>query len=1174
MAAPAAVLRILVSANGTQAITSLKAVEAQTGKTAAAGGRMGKALQTAGKAAALATGALGVASVKLAADFDKSMRNVNSLAGLPESGLKSLEKRVLSLAGKTAQAPKTLAEGLYDLVSSGFDAKESMKILASSAKAASAGLTTTEVSTKAVAAVLNAYHLKAKDAAKVSDTLFQTVNYGVLTFDELANTIGDVLPFSSQLGVSLNQVGAAVSTMTKAGINPAETMTRIKNVFVALIKPSDALSKAIKATGYESGEALIKAKGFQGALDAIVGTTNGSKAAVAQLFPNIRALGGALALTGKNSRGANADLKNFANTSGATNRVFNEQMKALSNQWAKLKAQVSALLIQFGMQLIPTLTKVTGWFAKNKTALTALGAALAAGAAAWIAFKVQAAAAAAVTTIATGGLNLIIPALVALAAGIAVAYKRSDKFRAVVKAAFEGAKAAVVAVIHVILTVIDKWLGGLQAVMDAASHLPVVGKKFRGIADDIGHAREKVRNLRDAVDNLNGRKVSVQVQVNALLQEFEAGKIPKLFNLKTGPPHKQMGGLVHRATGGIVVPGSGSGDKVPLQAMVEPGEQVFVLNRNASATLDFLQGMNAAVPRFATGGKLSLAHPGRQIRQAVTSMAKAASARWLKNHPTRSVGASGGQAAGSAQMRAWAAAGLRAAGVPATAVNIATIVGRMMQESGGNPKAINLWDSNAKAGHPSQGLMQTIPSTFSAYHVPGTSGNITDPVANVAAAVRYMLSRYGHLVGSGPGGYKRGGLIKLQRGGGVPPINRRTPQAITGPGVPPKTLSGVLKLVHRGGHRKLRQKAIRGLIDRVKGIGLPPKLRQQLAGREKDSSVFGDMASRAQALTTEDQDGNPILGVVGGLTEADWLNKQLAALFEWRNAILRADEIVRERRDKVAKLLERARKRLEKVTDAIRRAAVRRKQLQKALATARKHKQKGRAKTIAKQIDTLDGRQRARGRVQSALKDRIIPALVNQRKDLSTARGNMLTSLEQIQGVGSPMGVMKTLPAPGVLGGSILDVQLRLRDLATKPAQVVDTSGSAVDDTQSELADLLKQKNTELAQALQVSQAQYKVFQGLPFMGAFARGGVALLGERGPELAHIPSGTRVHSARDTQQMLTPDVRVVVNGDIVNTPAGKDPVEVLVNDRRFEQAVKRLTRAQRPLPGRGGGGLGR
>ncbi|MFD3735402.1 transglycosylase SLT domain-containing protein [Streptomyces sp. NPDC058632] len=69
----------------------------------------------------------------------------------------------------------------------------------------------------------------------------------------------------------------------------------------------------------------------------------------------------------------------------------------------------------------------------------------------------------------------------------------------------------------------------------------------------------------------------------------------------------------------------------------------------------------------------------------------------------------------------------------------------IIRESSGNPKAINLWDINAQNGIPSKGLLQVIPPTFSAYHVPGTSKNIYDPVANITAACNYAADRYGSM---------------------------------------------------------------------------------------------------------------------------------------------------------------------------------------------------------------------------------------------------------------------------------------------------------------------------------------------------------------------------------------------------------------------------------------------
>jgi len=69
----------------------------------------------------------------------------------------------------------------------------------------------------------------------------------------------------------------------------------------------------------------------------------------------------------------------------------------------------------------------------------------------------------------------------------------------------------------------------------------------------------------------------------------------------------------------------------------------------------------------------------------------------------------------------------------------------IIRESGGDTQAINNWDTNAQMGIPSKGLLQVIPPTFAAYHVPGTSNNIYDPVANIVAAANYAAHRYGSM---------------------------------------------------------------------------------------------------------------------------------------------------------------------------------------------------------------------------------------------------------------------------------------------------------------------------------------------------------------------------------------------------------------------------------------------
>lgn len=69
----------------------------------------------------------------------------------------------------------------------------------------------------------------------------------------------------------------------------------------------------------------------------------------------------------------------------------------------------------------------------------------------------------------------------------------------------------------------------------------------------------------------------------------------------------------------------------------------------------------------------------------------------------------------------------------------------IMRESSGDPNAVNNWDSNAAAGTPSKGLLQVIQPTFNTYHVPGTSWDIMDPVANITAACNYAAHMYGSI---------------------------------------------------------------------------------------------------------------------------------------------------------------------------------------------------------------------------------------------------------------------------------------------------------------------------------------------------------------------------------------------------------------------------------------------
>ena len=259
--------------------------------------------------------------------------------------------------------------------------------------------------------------------------------------------------------------------------------------------------------------------------------------------------------------------------------------------------------------------------------------------------------------------------------------------------------------------------------------------------------------------------------------------------------------------GAISGPGSGTSDSI--LARLSNGEHVWtareVANAGGHKGVEMLRAIfgksnvvqsqhrpnQSGVPGFAAGGGILAGIPsnplttigaflgkfglpgggggkiGDVVREAAKALARGAFnwakqkiAEWIaraiaaaKAAAAAAARAAGGLAgaisrffSGGGNLPGWIAAAMKAAGVSGAnwAAGLRVLI---MRESGGNPNAINLSDSNARAGHPSQGLAQTIPSTFNAYHVPGTSNNIRDPVANVAAAIRYIQSRYGGIGG-------------------------------------------------------------------------------------------------------------------------------------------------------------------------------------------------------------------------------------------------------------------------------------------------------------------------------------------------------------------------------------------------------------------------------------------
>jgi hypothetical protein len=198
---------------------------------------------------------------------------------------------------------------------------------------------------------------------------------------------------------------------------------------------------------------------------------------------------------------------------------------------------------------------------------------------------------------------------------------------------------------------------------------------------------------------------------------------------------------------------TGDGGKYTPAGIVHKGE--FVMPQEAVQRIGVpALGRLAGLPGYASGGPV-----GTFNMHDTMAAYLSASANRQAQADIKRLAAQAAQAlavgSGVERWRSTVDAVLRALGRSTSLDN--GILSMISHESGGNPNAINLTDSNARAGHPSQGLMQTIPSTFYAYAGPYASRGITDPFANIYAGVNYALHNYGAGMLAAGGRHARGG---------------------------------------------------------------------------------------------------------------------------------------------------------------------------------------------------------------------------------------------------------------------------------------------------------------------------------------------------------------------------------------------------------------------------------
>ena len=307
-----------------------------------------------------------IGGAKTFADFEQQMANVSTMLDEPAKHMDSFKKGIRKMSVEFGEGTDTLAKGLYDILSASIAPAMALDVLAVSAKAAKAGLTDTGVAADAITTILNSYRLSADQAQSVSDLLFATVKKGKTTFAELAPSIGMVASTAASANVPLEELGAAIATMTRNGVKTDNAVTALTSIIAAFLKPSKEAAAYAKSLGFEMSSATLKAEGLQGVFERIKKLPPD---AISRLFPKIRALRGVLPAL-RNMQGFAADIELMKNRAGMTETAFAKMSKTLSMAFNKLKQAGLLALSVIGEALADDLRKAAGVFMRVISSVT------------------------------------------------------------------------------------------------------------------------------------------------------------------------------------------------------------------------------------------------------------------------------------------------------------------------------------------------------------------------------------------------------------------------------------------------------------------------------------------------------------------------------------------------------------------------------------------------------------------------------------------------------------------------------------------------------------------------------------------------------------------------------------------------------------------------------------
>ena len=296
---------------------------------------------------------VGVLSAKMFLDFDTEFQKVLTIADETQVSFEDLRKGALRTSRDFGIASGETANALYQILSSGVQTKDALKVLDHTARLAKTGITDMATAGDLLTTIMNTYGLSVQDATKITDQLIITQKVGKNTITQIGQEFGKIAGLAGTLEIPLEEIGAALSSMTKRTSDVAGSMTMVRNIMNSIIQPSEEAKKAAEEYGIQLSVTALKAKGFGGFMEEVVRKTRGNEEALTKLFGNVRSLNGAMLITNEGMKFYKENLEQIKNSTGATDEAFGKISNTASFKLNKALNELKVTAIETGAKFTP-----------------------------------------------------------------------------------------------------------------------------------------------------------------------------------------------------------------------------------------------------------------------------------------------------------------------------------------------------------------------------------------------------------------------------------------------------------------------------------------------------------------------------------------------------------------------------------------------------------------------------------------------------------------------------------------------------------------------------------------------------------------------------------------------------------------------------------------------------